>query len=253
MSELSIEEKIAKGRTDLIVDLLDSSDWRERLRSEPISIATWLCFYNDVTALKLVEKKEPDLPALGLNWNDQLLSCSFFGHWKVVDFLLSRGAEIGYARPETGETALHCALCKPGRPHFLQTVRLLLDHGADPNAKTKAGGETAGFMRDVRVYGETPLHRAAAFGTPEIIQLLIDRGADREARDGNGDSPLSWASWHCRPGEVLELLCFGDFRIGPVGRKVITSDHGAGFGDGMDNKFVGEYLPESLASDSESG
>ena len=70
-------------------------------------------------------------------------------------------------------------------------------------------------MRDCRTRGETPLHRAAAFGTEEAIQMLLDAGARREVRDANGDSPLSWASWHLRPASVLQKLCFGNFRIHP--------------------------------------
>ena len=55
--------------------------------------------------------------------------------------------------------------------------------------------ETGGFMRDCRTKGETPLHRAAAFGTKETIQILLDAKAKLDAKDMNGDSPLSWASW----------------------------------------------------------
>jgi palmitoyltransferase len=31
----------------------------------------------------------------------------------------------------------------------------------------------------------------------------------------NGDSPLTWASWHLRPASILRKLLFGDFRIHP--------------------------------------
>ncbi|MEM9478716.1 MAG: ankyrin repeat domain-containing protein [Verrucomicrobiota bacterium] len=247
MPKLSPEERIARGRTDLIVELLDDSAWRERMTNGSASIINWLCFYGDVTALKLVEEREPDLRSLGLKLNDELWGCSFFGHWRTVDFLLARGAEVNSKIPGCEETALHCALCKPGSDYYLHTVRLLLDHGADPNACTVPGQSTASFMRDVRVYGETPLHRAAAFGTAEMIQLLLDKGADREAKDCRGDSPLSWASWHCRPGEILEMLQFGEHKIGPAAQKVIRSDHGAGWGNGMENEFIGEYLPESVS------
>ena len=70
-------------------------------------------------------------------------------------------------------------------------------------------------MRDVRTRGETPLHRAAAFGDEECIRLLLDAGAVIDAKDINGDSPLSWASWHLRPASILRLLSYGDFRIRP--------------------------------------
>jgi len=43
-------------------------------------------------------------------------------------------------------------------------------------------------MRDCRTKGETPLHRAAAFGDEESIQLLLDAGAAVDAKDSNGDT-----------------------------------------------------------------
>ena len=78
-----------------------------------------------------------------------------------------------------------------------------------------AGAETGSFMRDCRTKAETPLHRAAAFGSEAMIQLLREAGARLDARDVNGDSPLSWASWYLRPAPVLRLLCYGEFRIHP--------------------------------------
>jgi ankyrin repeat protein len=68
-------------------------------------------------------------------------------------------------------------------------------------------------MRDIRTRGETPLHRAAAFGTEVTIQMLLDAGARIDAIDMNGDSPLTWASWHLRPWSILRKLCFGDSHV----------------------------------------
>jgi ankyrin repeat protein len=70
-------------------------------------------------------------------------------------------------------------------------------------------------MRDCRTKGETPLHRAAAFGSEETIDLLLAAGAAREAKDAHGDSPLSWASWHLRPASILRRLCYGKFAVRP--------------------------------------
>ena len=92
-------------------------------------------------------------------------------------------------------------------------VRVLLARGAEPNRTTNPGVETGAFMRDSRTKAETPLHRAAAFGTEETIQLLLQAGAAVDARDMNGDSPLTWASWYGRPTSILKLLCYGSHRI----------------------------------------
>ncbi len=68
-------------------------------------------------------------------------------------------------------------------------------------------------MRDCRTKGETALHRAAAFGSVETIQLLLDAGATVDAKDMNGDTPLGWASWYTRPDAVLRKLCHGEFHV----------------------------------------
>jgi ankyrin repeat protein len=85
-------------------------------------------------------------------------------------------------------------------------VKLLLAHGADPNRRTIPGAVTLAFWRDVRTRGETPLHRAAAYASEETVKLLVGAGADRAIRDANGDSPQSWASWHWRPKQLIDLL-----------------------------------------------
>ena len=146
---------------------------------------------------------------------------------------------------ETGETPLHSALCKAGRPYFAYTVRLLLERGADPNRRTLPNRETGAFMRDVRTKGETPLHRAAAFADPATIELLLHHGADKEIRDAQGDSALAWASWHLRPGRVLQLLAFPPHQISDRHVALSTSDHGCGWGESMERKFLGDYLPLS--------
>jgi hypothetical protein len=41
--------------------------------------------------------------------------------------------------------------------------------------------------------------------------MLLDKGAIVDARDINGDTPLSWASWHLRPRAILRKLAHGKF------------------------------------------
>ena len=245
MTKPDILDRIARGRTDLVFDLLALDDWRQALEEGRYKPMQWFVYYNDVTALKAVLQAGGDLSSL--DRNEELGNAAFFGHWKVCDFLLRHGDDARHADPETGETPLHNALAKAGRPHFLFVIRLLVEHGADLNARTIPGQDTGAFMRDVRTRGETPLHRAAAYADAETIEYLLQHGADRETRDAHGASPLTWASEHLRPGRILALLAFGEHTIGAASERSITSDHGAGWGNGMERKFVGEYLPESVA------
>lgn len=244
MNKEQILERVSRGRTDLVFDLLGLPDWRDVLDEGDVKPLQWFVYYNDVTALKAVLAAGGDLKSIDLD--DELGNASFFGHWKVADLLISQGADVNWSVPETGETPLHSALCKAGRPSFLYLVRLLVQNGADVNARTIPGRETGAFMRDIRTKGETPLHRAAAYCDEAIISYLIESGADKQARDANGDSPLTWASAHLRPGSILKLLTFAPHNITDAGAALITSDHGCGWRNGMERKLLGDFLPESL-------
>ena len=41
--------------------------------------------------------------------------------------------------------------------------------------------------------GQTPLHRAVAWGNTHAVEILLDEGADINARDGEGDTPMEKA------------------------------------------------------------
>ena len=243
MDKEAILDRISRGRTDLVFELLELPNWRETLHAGRVRPIQWFVYYNDVTAVKAVLRAGGDLSSIDLN--AELGNAAFFGHWKVCDFLIVHGADVNAAHPETGETPLHSALSKAGRPHYLYVVRLLVEQGADVNVRTIPGVETGAFMRDVRTRGESPLHRAAAYSDVATVEYLIAHGADREARDAHGASPMTWASEHLRPGKILRLLSFGNHRVSERSAGVIVSDHGAGWGNGMEWKLIGEYLPDS--------
>lgn len=236
----NILNQMSKGRTDLLFDFMKQPDWISKLNAGKVKLLQWLVYYNDTTALRAVIANGGDLSSIDLN--EELGNAAFSGYWKVCDFLIEQGADVNRKNPDTAETPLHNALCKAGRPYFIYTVRLLLEQGADVNAKTKPGIETGAFMRDVRTYEESPLHRAAAYCDENTIQLLLDYGADKKVRDMNGDSPLTWASMHLRPASILALLQFGNHHIGPSHVQYYQGDHGTGWG-GMDWNWTGEYIP----------
>jgi ankyrin repeat protein len=86
----------------------------------------------------------------------------------------------------------------------LETMRLLLDAGADNNARTVteprgAGGRGRGGRRGSQVPSalavphETALHGAAGRGYTAFVEFLATNGADLTARDANGRTPLDLA------------------------------------------------------------
>ena len=133
---------------------------------------------------------------LGLDPNDDsgpegrpLMQCANFGQDELIEYLLSVGAEVTYPT-ETGSTPLHIAAMQG----HTSTVKLLLRHGADPNARTRDGVRGEAFTCPYR--GETPLHFAAAYGDIEMVNALVDAGADRFAEDACGATVLDYYRRH---------------------------------------------------------
>lgn len=210
---MPILEEIVDGRTDLVFEYLGEGHSANSADKDGVSLLQWCAYYGDVSAMKFLLASGAKVDSLGDNLG--LTGACFHGHWRLCKFLIERGSDVNRPIADTGETPLHSALCTTKRLAHNLVLKVLLAHGANPNYLTKPGVETGDFMRDCRTKGETPLHRAAAFGDEEAIQLLLDAGALIDAKDSNGDSPLSWASWYCRPIPILRKLCYGDFRIHP--------------------------------------
>ena len=205
--------EIVEGRTDLVFEYLAAGHKADSADADGVSLLQWCAYYGDVSAMKHLLAHGAQLNSLGKDLG--LIGACFHGHWRLCKFLLENGADPNHAMEDTGETPLHSALVKKESAAHTLVVKVLLAHKANPNCATRSGVETGGFMRDARTKGETPLHRAAAFGTEQVIQLLLDAGARIDAKDANGDSPLSWASWHLRPTPILRKLLYGNFRIRP--------------------------------------
>jgi len=204
-------ERIADGRTDLVFDYLTQGHAADSQDEGGVSLIQWCAYYGDVSAIRYLVSHGASLNALGDNLD--LNGAVFHGHWQLCQFLIEHGANVNHSIPTTGETPLHSALCKTNNPVYNRVLKVLLAHGADPNRTTIPGIETDSFMRDCRTKGETPLHRAAAFGDAEAIQLLIEAGAVVDANDAHGDTPLSWASWYLRPRAILRMLCYGKHTV----------------------------------------
>lgn len=202
--------RIANGRTDLVVDYVRGGHAPTSVDERGVSLLKWCAYYGDVSAVRFLLECGESLQSLS---DTALAEAAFHGHWQLCEFLIEAGADVNQTLPDTGETPLHAALSTGDRTVYDLVLRVLLARGADPNRLTRPGVETGAFMRDARTRGETPLHRAAAFGTEETIKLLLDAGAAADVKDMNGDSPLTWASWYGRPTAILILLCYGSHRV----------------------------------------
>ncbi|KAJ7076765.1 ankyrin repeat-containing domain protein [Mycena belliarum] len=128
--------------------------------------------------------------AVTMSWNidlkDAFYCASENGRISVVQLLLDHGADVN-AKRGRNETVLHATCCKGHK----RVAQLLIDHGADLNC---SGGK----------YG-TALQAAISEGYQEIAQLLLDRGADVNARGRRFETALHAASYVGNT-KVIQLL-----------------------------------------------
>ena len=146
-----------------------------------------------------------------ISFDDANLLCNaaFNGKVDSVKWLLEKGEDPNFTFTNTGENALHYTICKMSEiDERVEIAKILIAAGTDVNKKTLPGKPTLCFMRDAYLKGETPLHRAAAYGNAAIIKMLLDAGAEPSMKDANGDTPISWGSWHLRDSDILRLLIY---------------------------------------------
>ena len=129
---------------------------------------------------------------------------------QLIDTYLDKSKyNANFSFTDTGENALHYTISKASEmSERTEIVKVLIAAGTDVNKKTIPGKSTLCFMRDAYLKGETPLHRAAAYANVTIVKMLLDAGADRSLKDANGDTPISWGSWHLRDTDILQLLVY---------------------------------------------
>ncbi len=120
----------------------------------------------DVRRVTEILDEEPDaLSRTSADGFHPLGLAAFFGHRDVVQELVARGADADAPSANALRVRpLHSALARAGPTHAYRIARVLLDAGADPDARQDGG--------------LTPLHTAAARGLGDVAALLLERGAD---------------------------------------------------------------------------
>ncbi len=106
---------------------------------------------------------------------------------RMLPWLLAQGVHPDCKMSPSDGTPLMTAAANGD----LESMRLLLDHGADPHARNESN--------------ELPLGYACSYGQWEAAKLLVERGADVNGIEREGRTHLDWVT-NGRDEKGIQLL-----------------------------------------------
>ena len=198
-----IIELIKTGKSDLLEQKLsDNPSLSDTKTEQGISLLQFAAYCRNNFAIEILKKYKQNL---------DIFEAASIGNNETVNQLLNQNPELLNSFSKDGFTAL-------GLASFfghLSLVQLLLDKGANPNISSNNQFKVAPIHSacaishfdiaklliehgaDVnarQMQGVTPLHSAAHNGQAKLSKLLIDSGADINAKMENGQTPLFMAN-----------------------------------------------------------
>ncbi len=173
---------------------------------------------NDVETAKVLLAAGADINDADNDGNSALVVASLMGNTDVAKFFLENGADVnasgggftalhwavgfwdlGFSGPfgvtaENSEWSAVAGLRGDAKFNF---AKLLIDHGANVNAKLtkgpRRGGLGGGGTINLSLAGATPLLLATNAADVRLMHLLLDHGADPQVKLNNGTTALMLA------------------------------------------------------------
>jgi ankyrin repeat protein len=144
-----------------------------------------------------VRQEIRDNPAAVRQWAHDgwtpLHLAAYFGHPDTVDALLDAGADVlAVSRNGESNLAINAAAAGPHAARRPEVIRRLIARGCPVDGRGSPSGHT-------------PLHEAAYNGDLPLVRVLLERGANRSLRTGDGQTAGEIATRHGRH-EVARLL-----------------------------------------------
>lgn len=168
---------------------------------------------NDVSQIKKLISQGADVNECSKDdWSPLHVAASFNtndSHFEAIEVLLKNGANVN-ARNDLGSSPLYYLVTETHDQHNLKTIKLFSNFGADFNLQDNKGlvpligAISEGSIEVVKLLVEcgsaidninftnerTPLHEACRYGKVKVIKFLLKNGADVNALDGKGQTPL---------------------------------------------------------------
>jgi cytohesin len=188
LNELLVEAIRADDMPGIQRTLEAGADASHELSSGPIIIV--VATKGNAEALGLLIEHGADPNAVGGTGHTPLTMGAHQGHTSVIEVLLDAGVDPN--QPDGTRTDA-TALVNAADEGHVEVVELLLERGADPNLGDRQG--------------ETPLMFAAKQDVPQSIEALLAHGADVNQQSSGGFTALHGVAESTAANvEVLQLL-----------------------------------------------
>jgi ankyrin repeat protein len=218
-------QAIQKGDITSVAELLErgasieAKDIEDPYGSTALSIAA---NYGNEAIVKLLLNKGADPVAGGLKGKNALIDAAKSGMVKKVELILKKGVDqkaTDDALMAIGVDTAPAELELP--PEMMKEIerKEKIRRGREPKPPVLDYAETTrmllkhGANIDARdEVGNTPLILAASHGATQVVKVLLEKGANMEAADNYGNTPLDGAACNCAIAtmpstyEIMELL-----------------------------------------------
>jgi quinoprotein dehydrogenase-associated probable ABC transporter substrate-binding protein len=208
----------AQAATSVSIAQLD--DWLAHGANINVELNNAVMADDQVRVGYLLEKKHASVTAQDLQGETPLHHALLQRSPKMVAFLIAHGADVNVRDRDGWTPIMTAAYCDDG-----EDVRVLAAHGGDPNAvsaqnftplgiATQYGKDQAAVAliqagadpgRPIGDAGYTPLMLATAAHANTVVQALLGKGADVNARNGGGVTALMIAAANGRD-DLVEML-----------------------------------------------
>uniref|UniRef100_A0A8R1XRX1 ANK_REP_REGION domain-containing protein n=1 Tax=Onchocerca volvulus TaxID=6282 RepID=A0A8R1XRX1_ONCVO len=223
---------------------------------------------NDLRLLQACIEKGIDVNEVDENGTSPLHLASFYGYHPIVHALIDARARVD-ARDREWFTPLQRA-CLHNHPN---TVKMLINRGANPNSATKQFMTSLHICAQVNALscaqvvldhcdsivdrpdwgGCPPLHYAASYGNPAFVEFLLKKKANPNTKNKRGMTAAHWAALngHCN---IIKLFFNGGLDLKLRDQQMRTVLHYAALSGDLDSvKFILENTSIPIDSQCSAG
>jgi hypothetical protein len=185
------------GRADIVAVLLAAGADAAAATSGGVTALMMASLGGYTDAMRPLLERKPEINKQDNQGRTALMAAASSGDTTALDLLLQAGARVSI-EDATGTTAITYAAAEG----HAAAVALLQSHGATAgetelilaagrcNTEIVSAFLRAGMAADTRHSATTPLIAAAGGNCADTVGLLIDRGANVDAKNGEGWTPL---------------------------------------------------------------